>query len=409
MLLCVAAELGYAQQFRISVNVEGMPEGATVRLAPDNNRRNIIATDVVRNGSAVLTGRADSLVIAELSIDDKVSYGEGEYPMPRGLTFMLSDTVISFTAPSFMSVPRIYELGSSPVVNEMNVTISGGAVQRNYEQWRRDTHDKRLALWQAGNDLWRLNYGPDARRRNTLNQEELAERDEKEAMLKKIVDERTAETEEFSRNYMASHPTFASSLLTATALLKNPFRHTSEEIDALVAQLKGNEDVRGYQRLCAMAATAKRTPRNSALTDFKVERPDGSQTTLKDAVKAAMGEGCKAVLVDFWASWCGPCRAAVPKVKELHKASGDKIAIISISLDKKQDDWHKAMTEEQMPWMQLCAPASEMKTLAESYSLLSIPTVLIVSPDGRVLFSTHNMDEAQRFVTLHSNPLTTNP
>ena len=92
----------------------------------------------------------------------------------------------------------------------------------------------------------------------------------------------------------------------------------------------------------------------------------------------------KYLLVDFWASWCGPCRQAIPKVKELYNAYKDRgfdVASISIDTDKKA--WQKAMTEENMPWLQLLSDNKD-KTMKE-FQFSGIPTMYLVDPDGNIV------------------------
>ncbi|SKA33727.1 Peroxiredoxin [Chitinophaga eiseniae] len=92
----------------------------------------------------------------------------------------------------------------------------------------------------------------------------------------------------------------------------------------------------------------------------------------------------KYLLVDFWASWCGPCRQAIPKVKELYSAYKDKgFEVVSISIDTDQKAWKKAMTEEAMPWEQLLSDNKD-KTM-EQFQFSGIPTMYLIDREGKIL------------------------
>jgi thiol-disulfide isomerase/thioredoxin len=94
----------------------------------------------------------------------------------------------------------------------------------------------------------------------------------------------------------------------------------------------------------------------------------------------------KYLLVDFWASWCGPCRAAVPKVKELYAKYKDKgFDVVSISIDDNKKAWQKAMEEEGMPWQQWLSP-DKNKTM-QRFLFAGIPTLYIVDREGKIVGS----------------------
>ncbi len=94
----------------------------------------------------------------------------------------------------------------------------------------------------------------------------------------------------------------------------------------------------------------------------------------------------KYLLIDFWASWCGPCRAAIPKVKELYSQYKDKgFDVLSVSIDDDKVAWKKAMKEESMPWEQLLSPDKD-KTMKQ-FQFSGIPTMYLIDPAGNIIKS----------------------
>jgi peroxiredoxin len=93
----------------------------------------------------------------------------------------------------------------------------------------------------------------------------------------------------------------------------------------------------------------------------------------------------KYVLVDFWASWCSPCRKMIPNLKALYEKYKDKnFTIVSISLDTDKDKWIKAMNEEKMPWPQV-SDLLKVNEAGEKYHVLMIPTSYLIGPDGKIV------------------------
>lgn len=94
----------------------------------------------------------------------------------------------------------------------------------------------------------------------------------------------------------------------------------------------------------------------------------------------------KILLIDFWASWCGPCRAAVPKVKKIYAQYKDKgFDIVGISIDDSKKAWIKAMDEEQMPWQQWLSP--DKNQTMKKFLFSGIPTLYLVDKEGKIIGS----------------------
>jgi len=101
----------------------------------------------------------------------------------------------------------------------------------------------------------------------------------------------------------------------------------------------------------------------------------------------------KVVLLDFWATWCAPCREAIPHVRNMiRKFHGEPLVVISISLDTDQQKWKEFVKENEMTWLQYC-DGGFGGSIARSFSVTSIPHTFTIDADG-VLQEEHIGDES---------------
>lgn len=125
--------------------------------------------------------------------------------------------------------------------------------------------------------------------------------------------------------------------------------------------------------------------------NFTQQTPDGKQVSLRDY------RG-KYVLLDFWASWCGPCRQENPAVIKAYNAyKGPKFDILGVSLDdeKTREKWLKAIADDHLTWTQVSDLHGWQNEASKRYGVQSIPQNFLIDPTGRIVATNLHGDELQ--------------
>lgn len=182
---------------------------------------------------------------------------------------------------------------------------------------------------------------------------------------------------DYAYDFAAKHPDSKVSLLALNADLGNiDADRLSKAVDGLSKEVKAGKMA---SELKSIAEKTKRNAIGKQAVSFSLEDVNG----VKKDLAAYKG---KYVLVDFWASWCGPCREENPNVVKIYNKFKDKnFDIISVSIDHKRDEWLKAVKEDKLPWLNLIDEQADDKSIYRAYGVTFVPSNFLIDPDGNIV------------------------
>ena len=142
------------------------------------------------------------------------------------------------------------------------------------------------------------------------------------------------------------------------------------------------------------ASAATTTEQNGEGPDVLIPDTERNKVSLRGEIAKH-----QLTVVDFWASWCGPCRQEMPNMVRLHNDfAGKGLAIIGISLDKENAAWQQAIQEMDMKWLQLSALRGWDDDAAKMFGVNAIPHTIVFNQQGSILARGLRGDELHEFI-----------
>ena len=133
-----------------------------------------------------------------------------------------------------------------------------------------------------------------------------------------------------------------------------------------------------------------KTSAGNTFIDIASLKADGTALALSELVGKT-----DYVLVDFWASWCGPCRRLMPVLKELYESyhPSGRLEILGVSCDQDEAAWLQAIEEDELPWLHIRDQRLEPYNPCDLYGISAIPTTILINKEGVIV--ARNPNEAE--------------
>ena len=333
MLLAACTE---ENAYRVKGEGSALKNGDTLFLTTDLVNLTPTDTIIVKDGQFTLSGQTDSTFFCLI-----YSASDDELAVP----FFIEPGTITIDMPKDMELSRV---SGTPCNNEwqvVNDTMMSMSIKMN-----------RLASQM-------YSYQNEEQMRKTQQQ-----MDQLNAQFKSFIHEKAKKN--ISNEFGYFLVTFyCNELLSPT------------ECRELIAQMP--EQMRQRSKVKELEEDIKMTEGNNEgqIGNFKMADMSGQEISILEEVKKH-----KLTVLDFWASWCGPCRRAVPQVVQIYSKYHEKgLGIIGISLDEDKNSWTKAINDMGMTWTHVSDLKGWDNAIAKSFGIRAIPHMMLVDQQGSII------------------------
>lgn len=354
--------------YKISGSVPGTPDGMKVYLY---NWNTPVDSSVVKGGKFVLTGKVDVPTRYQLLIDlspDKVESYEKDL---RGSDVFVDNVDIKYESPSIDSLPSRNSFRRKV---KGNVTVTGSPVHDLFLSYQEKLKPYRTRNSEAWDKYLQVYHIPASE--GVFNTRE-------GIALTREMNDAQKEITRIQWDFIKANPKSPVSVDVAQNMVYTA-KFSKADMDNLLQAIDPSlRETPGYKQLKESLESIAPIALGEKYKDLELVDENGKTVQLSDYVKPGQYN-----MVEFWASWCGPCRGEIPHLRHVYDAYGkgkDAFNMISVSIDDKEKDWKQALKEENMKWTQLCDLKGQEGEVINKYKIQGVPFCLILDKEGRII------------------------
>ena len=354
--------------YKISGSVPGTPDGMKVYLY---NWNTPVDSSVVKGGKFILTGKVDVPTRYQLLIDlspDKVESYEKDL---RGSDVFVDNVDIKYESPSIDSLPSRNSFRRKV---KGNVTVTGSPVHDLFLSYQEKLKPYRTRNSEAWDKYLQVYHIPASE--GVFNTRE-------GIALTREMNDAQKEITRIQWDFIKANPKSPVSVDVAQNMVYTA-KFSKADMDNLLQAIDTSlRETPGYKQLKESLESMAPIALGEKYRDLELVDENGKTVHLSDYVKPGHYN-----MVEFWASWCGPCRGEIPHLRHVYDAYGkgkDAFNMISVSIDDKEKDWKQALKEENMKWTQLCDLKGWKGEVINKYKIQGVPFCLILDKEGRII------------------------
>jgi peroxiredoxin len=348
-LLLVSATASGQKSFQIKGQLTKLKGPLQLKLGYENGSRYVVDSSMLSNGHFTFSGQVMNPASATLYV---------ELP-PGAFEKMSVDEIIDGQKQNFFIDGGAITITGDDIRSAL---IKGGKAQAEYMALRKQTRslrEKMKPLTRQSMEYYRLN-------------DEVAHN----ALMPKI-EAISIEIDSVEERFIYAHPdSWVSFTLVKEKAGSVEARALEPMFNALNERFRNTE---AGKKIAAHLLIDKKVGIGQSAIEF-------TQNDTANIPRSLSSFKGKYVLVDFWASWCAPCRAENPDVMKAYKQFHDKnFEVIGVSLDEKRASWLKAIKTDSLPWIHLSDLKGFNNSVALQYGVQSVPTNFLIDPNGVII------------------------